>query len=170
MGCARPGYPGVYTNVAFNWRWIQEKICTLSQRPPKRCRKLGFGDHRRSDSDVDRDYDDHGRYNGHRSSGGGLRGSQSNSTAEPSLEPTSSYGNDTAADATETAICEDTDMLFDVMGTDIQNKDCSWLAAGSNRFQIAYGDDGEEIDDLCEYFHIAYRCPSTCEACDVEFP
>lgn len=57
--------------------------------------------------------------------------------------------------------CEDTDMEFDITGTDIVDKDCTWLA--SNRYT------GLSNEDICDYTHVAYRCPVTCDACDVDF-
>ena len=49
--------------------------------------------------------------------------------------------------------CVDTDELFD-LGDIVLDRDCEWLA--SNRFYE---------EDLCEYPHIRYRCPRTCDAC-----
>lgn len=54
------------------------------------------------------------------------------------------------------ARCQDTELDFDLRD-ELFGKDCAWLA--DNREH-----NGE---DLCEYMHIAYRCPVTCDACDL---
>ena len=54
------------------------------------------------------------------------------------------------------AACRDTEFVFDI-GDEVQEKDCQWLV--KNR---VHGDF-----DLCDYDHIAFRCPLTCDACDL---
>lgn len=145
IGCARAGYPGVYANVANGWRWIQKKICTLSQRPPKRCGKILRNKFR---GGQNRQSPQRQNHNGGRRSDGSLRG------AGNSTETTVSLPSSNA-----TATCEDSDMPFDVKGTEIRNRGCEWLSF--NRGHIP----GE---DLCDFYHIAYRCPATCEVCDID--
>jgi hypothetical protein len=54
--------------------------------------------------------------------------------------------------------CHDADAqeTFDLDGKFI-NKNCEWLAT-NRQF---------DEEDLCDYIHIAYRCPNTCDACDL---
>ena len=33
-GCAQPGYPGVYAEVAPVYQWIHDMVCNLSGNPP----------------------------------------------------------------------------------------------------------------------------------------
>ena len=55
--------------------------------------------------------------------------------------------------------CSDSDETFDLDEDDVVvDKDCTWLQA--NRYALA----GEE--DLCDWLHIASRCPNTCGSCD----
>jgi hypothetical protein len=47
-------------------------------------------------------------------------------------------------------------MIFDV-DEETVDKDCKWLEA----------DEAFNGEELCEYMHIAYKCPQTCEDCSI---
>lgn len=51
--------------------------------------------------------------------------------------------------------CSDSNETFDLFDSKGHDKNCAWLA--ENRIF--------EGGDLCEYTHIAFRCPSTCGDC-----
>ena len=53
--------------------------------------------------------------------------------------------------------CSDSDETFELFDQPDVEHDCAWLR--DNRIV--------EGEDLCDYMHIAYRCPSTCEDCSV---
>lgn len=52
-------------------------------------------------------------------------------------------------------VCEDSKLLF-TLGSHVGDKDCAWLQ--QNRRSVTG-------TDLCDYSHVSYRCPQTCNDC-----
>ena len=123
FGCGSPKYPGIYSRVSTQRKWIWKRVCQFSQRPPlARCRAMGLK----------------------------RRARRLKHGATKALEDLPH-----AKDRSPTLIqCHDTELLFD-FGSKVRNKDCQWLSNNS-----LY-----EGEDLCDYDHIAFRCPTTCSAC-----
>jgi hypothetical protein len=55
VGCARRGYPGVYSRISGAIDWIEDQICTLSQNPPPRCGRIPSGSDIRIRIDIRHD-------------------------------------------------------------------------------------------------------------------
>jgi len=128
----------------YNWIWAQ--VCTFSKKPPTNCSKRK--------KRKTKNKKENRRKRGKNSWSNGKartihrqrkRGSWPGSARQLYSE------------IEATAQCEDTDELFDI-GNGAIDRDCSWLA--SNREL-----NGE---DLCDYRHVSFRCPKTCEECEQE--